>query len=233
MNEKPILFNAEMVRAVLDGRKTQTRRVIDWKRLHKQAGLPFPTKCKLAWYMIIDSWGLGDGFHIGEVKCPYGKKGDRLYVKEEYRGYEGSEEFMMLQYRADREIRETPKHMDEKQCLQFPDTHIELAGAACVSDWKRARFMPRWASRINLEIVDIRVERVASISPSDCSKEGVTFRKPEGCWTNTQYNENAVIDFKTLWDSINANRKDKDGNLLNYSWADNPFCWVVEFKRIK
>jgi len=70
-----------MVRAVLDGRKSQTRRVIDWKRLHKQAGLPFPTKCKLAYYTMMESWGINanDGMQR-LVNCPYGKKGDRLWV---------------------------------------------------------------------------------------------------------------------------------------------------------
>ena len=220
MIEKPILFNSEMVRAVLDGRKTMTRRVIDWKRLHKQAGLPFPTKCKLAWYRILDSWGLGtEDNYIGEVKCPYGKKGDRLWVCESMRKSEAGRQDNIY-YSADN------KGVGNVVWGKIVDYGWEDKSSV------PSIHMPRWASRINLEIVGVRVERVASISPSDCSKEGVTFRKPEGCWTNTQYNENAVIDFKTLWDSINANRKDKDGNLLNYSWADNPWVFVVEFKRI-
>ena len=220
INEKPILFNAEMVNAVLDGRKTQTRRVI------KRQPSIMDNTVSLDWMPAT----MGLGLYIA-TNCPYGKKGDRLYVKEEYRGYEGSEEFMMLQYRADREIGETPKHMDEKQCLQFPDTHIELAGGACVSDWKRARFMPRWASRINLEIVDIRVERVADIAPEDAKAEGDKERSgmPE---FHAHGNKCHVNWFRSLWDSINAKRKDKDGNLLNYSWADNPHVWVVEFKKL-
>lgn len=79
MKERGIIMSAPMVRALLEGRKTQTRRIINWKRIHKQAGLEFPTKCKLAWFTIISGWGVdaGDGL-MRAVDCPYGAVGDRL-----------------------------------------------------------------------------------------------------------------------------------------------------------
>ena len=220
-------MNAEMVNAVLDGRKTQTRRIIDWKRLHKQAGLPFPTKCKLAWYRILDSWGLGtEDNYIGEVKCPYGKKGDQLWVREAWSGIH-----------AFRDIKpsERQSYIGDGTPYQKEEVWYWADGDTKFGDWESPRpsiHMPRWASRINLEIVDIRVERVQDISEEDAKAEGVIEEVgahgpiykapnlPNGCSYGS-----AKQAFKTLWDSINKKR--------GVGWDEPRWVWVVEFKEIK
>lgn len=203
MKERPILFSGEMVRAILAGQKTQTRRVV-----RKQECIP-------------RDWQ--DGGWAPEAKeaiirqlCPYGQTGDWLWVQESFKVVAGHHEHPKFS-----EARKVRYMADDTKSdwLALPDSHINLPTSELRLKVNPGRFMPRWASRINLEITGLRVERVQEISAWDCTREGL------------KSGSEIKYRFEALWDSINANRKDKDGNILPYSWADNPWVWVVEFRR--
>lgn len=214
MKERPILFNTEMVKAILEGRKTQTRRVVkgylqDYNNVSKSF-----LKCEFDFHHK-------DG--VGQiVESPYGKPGDRLWVRETWCENQNpdSDNFGGFEYKADYDL------------------------AADLIKWKPPIFMPREASRILLEIKDIRVERVQEISQVDAMEEGV-FCLKKG-WVDTMFPEYAevlslwntgkhgnkpplgptpIMRFEKLWDSINEPR--------GYGWNVNPWVWVVEFKMIK
>ena len=201
MKEHPILFNGEMVRAVLGGRKTQTRRVI----------LPQPTKQDgKTWlaligdnaYMYSGQKPNGEFWQMPIFKCPYGQPGDRLWVRETWREVGSA---MM----SDDSI---PKlKCDVRYCADDP-----LDGP-----WRPSIHMPRWASRITLEVVAVRVERVQDITEADARAEGVTLRYDDPNRVDRRCPKYAEA-FHTLWDSINASR--------GYGWDANPFVWVVEFQ---
>ncbi len=168
MSEKPILFSGEMIRAVLDGRKTQTRRVVK----------PQP----------VGLWAAP-----GKSRCPYGQPGGRLWVRETFypeRSHRGP-----VSYRAT-----WPRDDDP------PD-----------GGWKPSIFMPRWASRITLEIVSVRVEQVQDISEDDARAEGVDDGTGQTRPLHPYW-------FRALWDSINSKR--------GYGWEKNPWVWVVAFRRV-
>ncbi len=173
MKEYPILFNTEMVRAILNDTKTQTRRVVKPK--------PDYQACT------------GDLFKDGEyIKCPYGKAGDRLWVRETF-GF--INETCGIVYKAN-------------GCNSI------------VPKWKPSIFMPRKLSRITLEITDIRVERVQEITEADAKAEGVIPKIPYESKFTYYYR----FPFVILWDSINEKR--------GFGWGENPWVWVVEFKRL-
>ena len=180
--ERPILFSGPMVRAILDGRKTVTRRIV--------RGVEMP-------------------------RCPYGSPGDRLWVRETW-------------------------------CLAHPDYHDtdREAGSRPVKDgrfyfyaatddvdtgdgspWKPSIHMPRWASRITLEVVCIRVERLQEIDEVDILAEGVTVDVVAKL-TGTPWADMPTLHhaWERLWDSINGDRA---------SWASNPWVWRVEFRRVQ
>ena len=201
MKEKPIIFSGEMVRAILEGRKTQTRRVVkpqpvlfgnkSWDRGH--------------WAEIADGWmhvtpQEGGTYRDNSklVKSPYGIPGDRLYVREcfakDVPGCPGG-----ISYKAD--------HQDPRG-----------DGPANPMKWKPSIHMPKWASRLWLEVLSVRVERVGEISARDVMAEGVS---PEPGSSVHQIRR----DFQLLWDSINGKRP-------GCAWADNPFVWCVEFKKL-
>jgi hypothetical protein len=132
-------------------------------------------------------------------ECPYGAPGDQLWVRETWWWDETKEDLSIVQYRASGEM---PKYMrgdGEK--------------------WRPPIHMPRWASRITLEIVSVRVERVQEITELDAGWEGFP-----SCSVTSDWTEKARPWFRTLWDSINAKR--------GFGWEKNPFVWVLEFKRI-
>ena len=200
MKERPILFSAPMVREILEDRKTVTRRVIK----------PNPQK-----YEMPDGWGLswktkcGGGSEWMIKYCPYGFPGDRLWVKETWHcdDYSAAQDIMNIRigvyYRSSEEHPEI-----------FPK-------------WKPSIFMPRWASRITLEITDVKVERLQEISEEDAIKEGA---KLENWNLNYLYGiaipteeSTHVKGFANLWDSINKKNP----------WSSNPWVWVISFRRLK
>jgi len=204
MKEHPILFSGEMVKAILEGRKTQTRRIIkpqpdengviymenppvlDWEQIYNEEWKPYQ-------YDTLEG-------ESRAVYCPYGNVGDQLWVRETFSFR--NECFRGICYRAD--------------SLDVP---VETK-----AKWKPSIFMPRKASRIQLEIVNIRVERLNNISGVDCIAEGID---KELC---KDYNhDNIFLDeeaakeyYQELWEKINGKE----------SWEKNSWTWVIEFKRI-
>jgi len=200
MKEKPILFSAPMVRAILDNRKSVTRRVVKLSKTLDET-------------LTESEWR---NYYIKNyAKCPYGVPGDRLYVKETFAFITNSSiEDDGLFYRADGDF---PSHLEDELCK-----------------WKPSIFMPRWASRINLEITNVRVERVQDISNEDAIKEGIQFIERDKYSSQdfygvtiddyNTYAPNAHTSFMYLWDLINKKK---------HSWKSNPWVWVVEFKRVE
>jgi len=209
MKEHPILFSGEMVRAILEGRKTQTRRVVkpqppliaNWAY-----GNPELSSCGFG------NTGYGYAHYVGgafkRFRCPYGQPGDRLWVRETWQlvreqGYNGPETWIEEWPRG----KPIPKSWPEGWWLDFRADKDPLG-----SSWRPSIFMPRWASRITLEVVSVRVERVQAISEGDAKAEGVTPEKRNPYLKDGQilYNEiPARVLFKSIWDSVNAKRGGK------------------------
>lgn len=230
---KPILFNSEMVRAVLSGRKTQTRRAIKLAN----AGYCDP---KEGTYQ--DEYG--ETRSMFEL-CPYGQVGDRLWVRETWRPHCWDSDFfeMLIEYAADGQISEwiatSDLWCDENRC---EDVWIKLSNDLTARNvpvdadgnfekvevnplpWRPSIFLPRAASRITLEITNVRIERVQSIKPSDAIAEGITFEQHGGGLGDACDEIRMLHAFESLWDKINSRR--------GYGWELNPWAWVVEFSRI-
>ncbi len=198
MNEYPILFSTDMVKAILDGRKTMTRRVV------KDLAPDFPhgVGCDVVVRRVGDYWCLPTS--RGYKKSPYGGIGDLLWVRETWatnpfnnhiKPSELSADITSLFYRANQ---------------GGNDSHYS---------WRPSIYMPRWASRITLEVTGVRVERVRGISEADARAEGVI---PSGVGADLAHLKYRA-GFQTLWDTINAKR--------GYSWDSNPWVWVVEFTK--
>lgn len=203
MKERPILFSGEMVRAILDGRKTMTRRVIDFNKIARKTGC---TKGTLAYSNTFKSWAVVDGNGSADmclVNCPYGQPGDRLWVRETFCDRKNNGEQIKPLYRADGQ--------------EYQDRD----GRYFKPKWKPSIFMPRRYSRITLEITNVRVERLQDVSEEDAKREGANGEKYRGQGFDYCIFREA---FRTLWDSINAKR--------GYSWESNPWVWVVEFKQV-
>lgn len=205
MKERPILFSAPMVRALLAGSKTQTRRVL------KQATGLSLSVCmdEAAPGVAALSWLHGDGpghdvhEHIERVRCPYGQPGDRLWVREAWGLWQQpfDHESHDVVYRADVD-RPEPKR------------------------WRPSIHMPRWASRILLEVTDVRVERLQDISEADAIAEGIVPFGDGGFVSDDDgrcYGATARQSYAYLWESINGAD----------SWAANPWAWVVSFRNVR
>ena len=207
MKERPILFSSDMVRELLSGRKTQTRRVVK----------PQPQSAQ----MISDRMASLCYPAMLHRACPYGAPGDRLWVRETHHVNHTGE---VVHYRADYPVDGDPFNADE-----CGEDHA-LEG----EKWRPSIHMPRWASRLTLEVVAVRVERLQDIRPEDAVAEGIPTSKGVGlidgetCYmmtTNSGYMRGprgAVEAYKNLWESING----------QCSWERNPWVWVIEFKLI-
>lgn len=187
--EKPILMNASMVRAILSGEKTQTRRVI--KPQPTESGLEWVTACDGDFYAWQDP-GLNLDEHSEEGGpcqrlCPYGQPGDTLWVRETWQMFCGANF-----YRAD-----------------SPD----------MIGWVPSIHMPRWASRITLEIINVRAERLQEITEYDAIAEGCRHHESHIMSMATGY----IATFREPWDSIYGKK---------YPWGLNPWVWVIKFKRV-
>jgi hypothetical protein len=213
MKERPILFSAPMVRAILEGRKTQTRRVLKLPLKDRDFG------CELA------------GNEIGPAEamrlCPYGAPGERLWVRETWGvgcrpcPREGARDG--LEYRADMAYLDGPNDLLPLYSDAEPPDGFEWDSVR--DGWHPSIHMPRWVSRINLEVTGVRVERLQDISENDCIAEGAEAVEdgelmPDGSggieWSHR-------LGYMDLWRSINGTE----------AWAANPWVWVVEFKRVK
>ena len=217
MKERPILFSAPMIRAILEGRKTQTRRVVKPTNGHTIEQI-ISTPDSLAAFI--------------RHRCPYGQPGDRLWVREAFRfldSFDGDspatvgarclaagypKPWAPTQYEADG-CRDNWMHVGTPPS----------PGSATPGKLRPGIHMPRWASRINLEITAVRVERLNDISEADAMAEGVTVGEDRSfayAERGMKYEPHREA-FEHLWESINGPR----------SWAADPWVWVVEFKRAR
>ncbi|PRF32981.1 hypothetical protein C6Q08_12970 [Burkholderia multivorans] len=213
MTERPILFSGPMVRAILEGRKTQTRRVVRHQppaatrevfRFHH----PEPR----THYWAFDGGSLLDWSH----PCPQGEIGDRLYVRETWQHsnhpFGPYESDCLVFYRAD--------YLDDPL-----GPALERSADGIRREWRPSIHMPRTAARITLAITGVRVERLQSISESDARAEGVTIEEHHmRGYCAGAYRPPSIRAFHDLWDSLNATR--------GHGWDVNPWVWVVQFRRI-
>lgn len=205
--EKPILFNTEMVKAIMEGRKTVTRRLIKPKYKGDECGFQVVTTNEGEFIRVekIDENECGifaDGTER-HVNPPY-KVGDILYVRETW-CKDGESYF----FKADTDMDEAIIYM-------------------AINDlkWKPSIHMPKEAARIFLRVTDVRVERLQDITTEEILKEGVIQRFPN---VNDEYTPDVLRGgFIGLW---NSTIKDSDYN--NYSYKANPWVWVIEFERIE
>ena len=249
--ERPILFKGEMVNAIRADRKTQTRRVVKHKYPQLWRGGYYPTGKVLTGlenqpgafmefrHEIYDEAGYQGSTASYLVPCPYGKPGDRLWVRETCRAHEISDQ----EARDDTyklEFEHPPYGLDgviyqaDGQFIQIENSPEASEKWADLYHYRGERgakvpsiHMPRWASRITLEITDVRVERLNDISHKDANAEGVQswiegHNRGETYHPNGQLQAYPVTAFSRLWQSINGPD----------SWDANPWVWVVEFKQV-
>lgn len=223
IKERPILFSGEMVRAILEDRKTKTRRILKelvstyQKDAQGNVHLHDPMILHQGCWLKPDEWS------------PYGRPGDRLWVRESFNWSSDSDLAPNENHKKckERAIYSAQNVVWKADGLNINPNHPEYGKTI----WKPSIHMPRWASRILLEVVSVRVERVQDISESDAIAEGIPVdaegfyfvhtRKPN----DTYYNKSASGVFGVLWDEINLRR--------GYAFYSNPWVWVVEFKRIE
>lgn len=244
MRERPILFSGEMVRRILDGSKTKTRRIVQSpaKTMQREGMEVIKRRAPgHAWYRDC-VWSMrnrmgvwGDYTHEKFLTlCPYGMVGDRLWVRETWApfvapdgsGREG------VAYRA--------TCGDDGSFTWVGD---DGGGSLSVAEmqihrWRPAIHMPRWASRIALEVTGVGVERLQAITPEDVAAEGVTILVaadtrhvlvPISRWKEWERTEKTATDairlqFAELWDGINGKRA---------PWSRDPWVWVVSFRRVQ
>ena len=201
MKEHPIIMASESVPNILNGTKTQTRRVIKDPRKN--------------FTQYNKGLSMGDIQREAEINskpnfpCPYGQVGDRLWVKETWAapiGYDalspsGLWDMPKTWYFADGQ---PPKNFGIK---------------------RPSIFMPRWASRIELEIAKIRVERIQDIKVWDCANEGIPIPEPFRFPSPREEAKYVICSFRELWDSLNSKR--------GHGWDKNPWVWSIEFKLLK
>jgi len=213
MKERPILFSAPMVRALLDGSKTQTRRVA---KLTDAAHVKEPNGHR--------RWHPADPDAI--AACPYGQPGDRLWVRETWADVPRHQPTTNedLPWRDDGKIIVYSADLEWEGARQFSCADGVLRWAK-PAKWSPSIFMPRWASRITLEITGVRVERLQDISEGDARAEGArNLDVASGRETLDPYSRqgSCVAHYKHIWQEING-----DG-----SWVLNPWVWVIEFKKV-
>jgi hypothetical protein len=206
MKERPIIFNGAMVRSILAGTKNQTRRVVKPWQGAEPSNKPVPA----------DIAYLPD-FTCYRSTCPYGKPGDRLWVRESHWWFEDESDPATGYY--------PPK-------LTVEDVDYRADGDDGRKVWRPSIHMHRWASRITLEITDVRVERLQGISDADAEAEGVErYHDGIGFKRGSLHGDQNFVDrtafpklaYQSIWELINGFE----------SWAANPWVWCVEFKRIK
>lgn len=207
LKEHPIIFSSEMIRAILEVSKTQTRRPMKVQPSHKFAifadyktDLGF-AKSKESFWAGFWLNGTPDAGSPGYFKCPYGNIGDHLWVRETW-----AEAFNWTH------------DIDEERPMYRADCVEGKAIAVSGSEvrWKPSIHMPRSGSRITLEITDVRVERLQEISEKDAKAEGTIPRQMDvGSY---------LPSFEGIWDRIYEK--------TNFGWTQNPLVWVITFKKL-
>ncbi|WP_032344618.1 hypothetical protein [Escherichia coli] len=187
VKERGMIFNDEMVRAILGGNKTQTRRIVEEK-----------------------FYGRAVAAELLAKHCPYGQPGDRIWVRETYRVHGKATDVATLAYRA------SVRNSWTEQTHRVP---VEVCNKPVSEKWTPSIHMPRWASRILLEITDVRVERLHDMSEADAKAEGATPATYKITPSEAVYR----VGFGDIWRSIYGQD----------NWLSNPLVWVIEFKRIQ
>ena len=222
MRARPLVMSGEMVRATLDGRKTQTRRVI--KDMTDHYFHRWGDTCAL--FSAFKS-----GLRLTAVRCPYGQPGDLLYVREAWHAHKLDDNLLPAELSPSSPSR-IWWHADESR-----------DNADYIGKVRPSIHMPRWASRLTLTITGIRVERVQEISREDSIAEGIqrdTSAFMQGGWWDyggarlangdpANITTNPVRSFEGLWDEINGKRRPGKPDL---SWKANPWVWVITFRPI-
>ena len=252
--ERPILFSTDMVKAILDGRKTQTRRVVkpspeelakeqipEWDGTLHQVHAETPSGERI--FGFCTDKELRTGEYYGSMKSKYGNPGDVLYVRETWMpaGWSEDGDDWCIHYKANGPDGMIVPHLfdDEKKEHDFwMKVSGELKDAGCPEvdgmfqdvtaylNWRPSIFMPKNASRLWLKVKEVKVERVQGITFEDAVAEGIEVDELNHVVRDDGINwGGAVPEFANLWDSINAKR---DGGI--YSWESNPYVWVVKFE---
>ncbi|ENY6067781.1 TPA: hypothetical protein MXP62_004075 [Klebsiella pneumoniae] len=223
MTERGMIFNAEMVRAILDGRKTQTRRIMKVQPESNQLGLLLITDSTkhsdIGKYHWAESNATGNHVRSKLFLCPFGAVGDRIWVRETFCPVDDT------QYDGEKwvDFRATPRYE-----ASHPAGWDSAPNDAEALKWRPSIHMPRWASRILLEITDVRVERLNAISEEDARAEGIidggclNCGEPEPCGCANP-EPDATDAFAYLWQSIYGQE----------NWNANPWVWVISFERIE
>lgn len=211
MKERQIPFKRDMVRALLANTKTQTRRLVAMPRSRDSFVLE---DRGIGWWPFQSDDGesslCNDGMEH-PYSSPYGQPGDRLWVREAWRAHS------------------TFDHLPPREIPQSHVWYMADDGYKAESRYRHAMFMPRWASRITLEVTGVRVERLQDISEADAIAEGCTQNHNGYFWggphavSGLKQMATAVDAYRDLWESINGVG----------SWDANPWVWVVEFKRVQ
>ena len=216
---KPILFSAPMVRALLDGSKTQTRRA--WKVQPDDDG-------RVDVGQTAETRGIAyvrgaSGGQCTRVPCPYGTVGSLLWVKEAYR------------LRRDQDHKRPSddwwKSGASSYCADDSDKYSQTGCGGAAGRYRHARFMPRWASRITLRLTDVRVQQVQDISGADAESEGAECRSDLSWEGHAEYEPQKwvsagyIAGFRDTWNTINAKR--------GYGWDANPWVWALTFDVLK
>ncbi|HAH3133304.1 hypothetical protein GKF31_23725 [Escherichia coli] len=201
MKERGVVFNDDMVRAILEGRKTQTRRPVKNVRADNCLVIRKPTKKRNGVYThVMDALEHG--------LCPFGNVGDRIWVRETFNAF-------WLDNDVIQEIKDGVSLASElcDYKADYSDSSKPAEG------WTPSIHMPRWASRILLEITDVRVERLHDMSEADAKAEGASPVTYKITPTEAVYR----VGFGDIWRGIYGQE----------NWLSNPWVWVIEFKRIK
>lgn len=214
MKERPILFSGPMVRALLDGSKTQTRRVVKPQ--------PKVSSCKHEHTPELADMARAAISMILSDQCPYGKPGGRLWVRETHAPQSDCWGAWERRLRGDGGAAPVIHYFAD--FVPFQDDRGFTVCKPFIEKWRPSIHMPRWASRIQLEITGVRVERLQDISEADARAEGSPDYE-EG--TDAPPDEESMTwsfraSYQRLWESINGPG----------SWALNPWVWVIEFKKV-
>lgn len=200
MKERPILFSGPMVRAILAGQKTQTRRLVRLPRgVDPDHWMPQQASGRPDEFDALH-WP-GDDAVTTPLRSPYGAPGDLLWVRETW---------------AERQYRTDVDSPDESAKSERTPAYAADWSGEPAYRWRPSIHMPRWASRLSLEVVSIRVERLQEINEEDAKAEGVALPPNDA---SAKFRSS----FQLLWDSINGKRA---------TWASNPWVWVIEFRRL-
>ena len=227
--EHPILFSTEMVKAILGGRKTQTRRVVKFDNARpftNSDSWPYVKKLDDNTWMWADSLDFtiypSDYMKNGK-RCPYGQVGDKLWARETHYSYgrwilDGFNKTGSPRYKFDIEPNGAVYFEDNKPS---PENIIKKSDTRYGWAKRPSIFLFHGNSRLTLEITEVRVQRLQEISEADCGAEGIDESSPLFNAYEPEYDIDRKDAYKRLWDSINGK---------NHPWESNPFVWAITFK---